>query len=273
MLRLINFLKKTYVLLLFVLLEVLSLHFYASSTSYTRSQLLAASNRYVGWIHSSADRVGHYFYLGRENRALSEELARLRNELASYETDPTKVHIATGEIASYQYLSARVVGNSTTKQDNFLTLNRGMRDDVEASMAVISPEGGIVGYVLSCSDKFAACISVLNREFRTSGRVKGTDYVGSVWWDGVDRERVMLSDIPRYADLHKGDTVVTSSLSVYFPPDVPVGTVEDWTLDEQTYNYHVRVNLATRMAALREVVLVRYMDAAERSALENSMGY
>ncbi len=272
MLRLVLFLKKIYVLLLFVLLEVLSLHFYANSTSYTRASLLTASNRYVGWIYAGASNMGHFFTLGRENKMLTAEVARLRNELASYESDTSRMRLTMGE-TPYFYTTARVVGNSITRQDNFLTLNRGIRDDVEANMAVISPDGCIVGYVLSCNDKFSACISVLNRSFRTSGRIKGTDYVGSVWWDGRSPETVMLSEIPKYAELHKGDTVRTSHISVFFPPDVMIGTVEEWDLNPQTYSWDVKLKLATRLSSLRDVVLVRYMDAVERAELESATGF
>jgi rod shape-determining protein MreC len=271
--RLILFLKKVSVPLLFVLLEALSLHFYAGSTVYTRSRLIAVGNRYAGWMHSATGGVAHYFHLGSENRALTEQVARLRGELEAWQNDSSAVRLPMDELAAYQYMSARVVGNTTDRQDNYITLNRGMRDDVEAGMAMISPEGGIAGYVLSCSEKFAACISVLSRAFRTSGRISGTDFVGSVWWDGTDRETVTLSDIPRRAALNVGDTVVTSHLSVYFPPDVPVGMIEDWTVDELTYSYNVRVRLAARISTLRDVVLVRYTDAAERAQLENSVGY
>ncbi len=274
MYKLLLFLKKIYVLLLFILLESLCLHFYASSTSYTRSRLLTASNRYVGNLHAGLSYVGHYFVMGRENRILTGEVARLRNQLARYESDSTATLIAPDEIQTYHYQTARVIGNNVTHQENFFTLNRGLRDDVEVDMAVITPDGCIAGYVLSCSEKFSACISVLNRTFRTGGRFKKAgDYVGSVHWDGVSSRYVTLSDIPKHALIARGDTIVTSEYSSIFPPGLVIGTVEKWTLNDQTYLYDVRVLLAAHIASMREVILVRYMDAVERRELETAVGY
>ncbi len=273
MLKLVQFLRKIYVLLLFVLLESICLHYYAGSTSYTRSRLVAASNSVLGGMREGISHVGSYFTMTRQNRELTDQVALLRNRLAMYESDPA-IHLpAPGEIAAYQHQTARVIGNSVSGQNNFFTLNRGMRDDVEANMAVITPDGCIAGYVLSCSEKFAACMSVLNREFRTSGKFKRAEYTGLVSWDGVSQQYVVLSEIPKYAEIVRGDTIVTSDYSFYFPPGLMIGTVEDWTLDDQTYSYNIRVKLAPRLGSMRDVVLVRYMDATERAELEHSDGY
>ncbi len=273
MYRLILLLKKIYVLLLFVLLELLSLHFYASSTSYTKARLLTFSNVCVGRVYSGLSYVGHYFRLGGENRALAEEVARLRNELEMFENDPGKTRLPAGEIPAYHHIAARVVSNSVTRQENFFTLNRGMRDEVESDMAVLSPEGYVAGYVLSCSEKFAACISILNTKFRTSGKFLSDSYVGSVYWEGTSTHHVTLSDIPKHAQISKGDTIVTSDYSMIFPAGLLIGTVEEWTLNNHTYTFDVKVKLAADLSALREVVVVRYSDAMERSSLEQAVGY
>lgn len=269
MIKLVLFLKKIYVLLLFIVLEFLALHYYANSTSYTKAKLLTVSNSLVGGVYSLFSDIGHYFTLKRDNRVLLDEVTELRNRLAAYEvSDSTLVRkIPEGELNAYQYTSAHVVNNSITRQENYFTLNKGLRDGVEADMAVLSPDGCMAGYVLSCSDRFAVCISALNRNFRTSGRLKGENYFGSVYWDGLDHQYVILTEIPKYAELAKGDTIVTTDYSAIFPPDMMIGTVEDWTLNNATF-YDVRVRLAAPIASLTDVLLVKYMNAAEQTALE-----
>ena len=80
----------------------------------------------------------------------------------------------------------------------------------------------------------------------------------------------MLSEIPKYALIHRGDTIVTTSHSSRFPPDVMIGTVESYQLNNATY-YDVRVKVHTNIAALNNVLAVKYEDAEEREELENSM--
>ena len=49
-----------------------------------------------------------------------------------------------------------------------------------------------------------------------------------------------------------------------------IGTVESFELNNATY-YDVRVKIHTDMAALNNVLVVKYLDAEERETLENSM--
>ena len=66
------------------------------------------------------------------------------------------------------------------------------------------------------------------------------------------------------------DTIVTTAHSSIFPPDLTIGTVESFELNNATY-YDVKVRLHTDIAALNNVLAVRYIDADERGALEQSV--
>ena len=169
----------------------------------------------------------------------------------------------------YAYSQARVINNSIIRQENYITLDKGVDAGLQPDMALIS-DGGIAGYVIGCSEHFSVCMSILNREFKTSGKIKGTDYFGSVTWDGTSYEYLKLSEVAKYATLQKGDTIVTTSHSSRFPPDIMIGTVESFELNNATY-YDVRVKIHTDMAALNNVLVVKYLDAEERETLENSM--
>ena len=268
MIRFLRFIKKIYVVLLFILLQAFAIHFYANSTSYTKAKMLSASNTVVGGFYGFFSGVGSYFALRGHNDILIDEVSRLRNELAFFQENPAlATPLPEGELPPHEYMTARVVNNSISRQENYITLNRGLRDGVEADMAILTPNGKVAGYVLARSDKYAVGISVLNTEFRTSGRIKGADFFGSVYWDGLDHRHVVLSEIPKYASLNRGDTVVTTDYSAIFPADMMIGTVESWELRNSTY-YEVRLKLAAQMSTLKEVLLTRFTDAAERTALE-----
>ncbi|MBQ4278953.1 MAG: rod shape-determining protein MreC [Rikenellaceae bacterium] len=276
MIKFFGFLKRIYVFLLFIALEALAIHFYANSTSYARAQLVSASNRAVGHLQAGLAGVTGYLRLREENRALMEEIARLHNSpAAAAPTTGADTVVAAdsatrASLSPYRYSTARVVRNSITRQDNFITIDKGFGDGIEEGMAIIAPSGMPVGYVLGCSDKFAVCMSVLNREFRASGKIKGSEFFGSLYWDGRSYEYLMLSEIPKYAEIAVGDTIVTTDYSSRFPQGLPIGTVESFELREATY-YDVRVRLASPVGALRNVFVIRYEDAAERRGLEEEL--
>lgn len=281
MIRFILFIRKISFFLLFVLLEVVAIHYYANSTSYTKAKMVTASNYVVGGIYSQLSGVNDYFHLKAENLSLSEEVAALRNQLDTYKhsghddslvvlraEDSLLFYPSSGK-RKFEYYTAKVVNNSLIHQENFITLNRGAEEGLEPNMAVIA-DHGIVGYVLSCSEHFSVCISILNTKFRTSGRIKGEEFFGSVLWDGTSFEYVTLTEMPKYAPVEVGDTVVTTDYSSIFPADIFIGTVEEFELKNATY-YDVKVKLHTNMAALNNVLVIKNLEGAEKEILESSV--
>lgn len=268
--KLILFIKRVYVFVIFIVLEVIAINYYSNSTSYTKARMLSATNTVAGGIYKVFARVDDYFHLRRENDSLVEEIVQLRNRIAEYEALPTEPdvhsHGIEGEAADYVVMQASVINNTVTRPENFFTIDKGARDGVEPEMAVVTPEGYIVGYVMECGERNSVAISVLNTEFRTSGRIKGRDYLGSILWNGRNPDYVTLSEIQRYAEIVPGDTVVTD-YSSRFPKDMMIGTVEDYEMTEAGY-FNVKVKVAAKFYALRKVLLIKYYDMAERLWLE-----
>ena len=148
--------------------------------------------------------------------------------------------------------------------------NRGLRDSIQTEMAVLSPDGAMVGYVVACTDRYSVALSVLNTSFRASGKLADSDYSGSICWDGLDPHVVVLDELSKYADPKPGDEVVTTGFSQYFPPDVLIGWVESASLNETRTAYTVRVRLAAELSRLSDVVLVGNRDLYEIRALQQS---
>ncbi|MBO7197995.1 MAG: rod shape-determining protein MreC [Tidjanibacter sp.] len=268
MYKLILFVKRIATPLLFLIIEVAAIVTYTSSTSLTRARLLTISNEVTGSINSSFSAVGDYFGLRRENDRLTRRIVELESLLSEWSERPSGVRISSEEIAPYLFGEARVIKNSVFSQNNFFTIDKGLRDDVEANMAVLTPEGYVAGYVIDCSERFAVCMSVANRDFTMGGKGKGNDYMGSVAWDGDDYHEVSLDNIPHYADFAPGDTIV-STVSYRFPPDRVIGYVEEFSPSSDKMNSHLRVRLAADLSRLDRVLLVKYMDGEELRELES----
>ena len=94
-------------------------------------------------------------------------------------------------------------------------------------------------------------------------RMKGFN---ACWVPGTDHASIATEA----AQIHVGDTIVTTSHSSRFPPGLMIGTVADFELNNATY-YDVRVKLHTDIAALNNVVVIKYLDAEERETLENDV--
>jgi len=278
MVKLILFFKKIHFVLIFILLETLAINYYANSTSYTKAKLVTASNRLTQEVNSKLSGIGDYMHLHRENERLTAELAELHNkydrfdimlqEEASAAAAYDSLITFVGGERHWEYYSARVTGNTITHQENYITIDKGEADGIGPDMAVVAGNS-IAGYVIRSSRSFSVCMSVLNRDFRTSGKIKGTDYSGTILWDGTDYDYVTMSEVSKYADPQRGDTIVTSTYSHRFPAGLMVGTVENAELVNSTF-YDIKVRLTGHIDALNNVLVIRNLDYGEINALEQS---
>ncbi len=272
--KLIEFIRSIYVFVLFVLLEIVAISYYANSTHYTQARLIARSNQVVGGLHGMLANMRHYFLLGEENRQLLAQVAELREQLSHYEEAKTVAGFNTtlAQIggSKLRVLNAAVISNSLTRPENFIVLNRGNSEGVVPDMAVLAADGSMVGYVVDCTERYAVAISILNTSFRASGKLADSDYFGSIYWDGTDPEFVTLDELSKYAEPQAGQEVVSTGFSTYFPAGVRIGTVESAELNETRTAYKVRVRLSASMSRLSNVLLVENLDLYNIRDLMNS---
>ncbi len=267
--RLIEFLSKIYLTLLFLALEGGAIYFYATSSSFTQARILAQASSLLGGVDGSLSSASQYFDLKQQNDLLLSRIAQLESDLANksgitpgdsiLEFNPIDT-LQGSEPLQYHYTTARVVSNTINRRNNFIVINRGAADSVKINTAVLTPQGQMVGYVVETTDNYSAVISILNSEFRTSGKIANSSYFGSLRWSGARTDQIILEELSKYAEPEVGDTIVSTGFSQYFPSNVVVGLVSNAELNEEQTSYSVTVDLAAEISALDIVILVENRD-------------
>ena len=74
------------------------------------------------------------------------------------------------------------------KRNNFLTLNKGIKDGIKIGQGVVINDG-IVGIVKSVSQNYSLVISILNKKTNVSIKFKKNNYVGSLIWNGYNYKK------------------------------------------------------------------------------------
>ena len=124
--KLIYFIRKTSVAIVFVILEIIAIRIYAYSTPYTQARLLMASNSVVGWVHASFAGISSYFSLRKENVSLTERIAELENRIEALSAQlPEEEMEVSAVLRQYEYIPAQVTASTTNKSRNFITINKG----------------------------------------------------------------------------------------------------------------------------------------------------
>ncbi len=264
--NLFRFIIQNHFLILFLVIEIFSLFLLFSANPYQKVAFYNFSQTISGRTSLRMSNIRDYLNLHQENRKLAEENAMLYNNLkGSYAIKDLRPDTSTRR--KYHYLPARVINNSVNKQFNYITLDRGRKEGVEPDMAVINTDG-IVGVVKSVSDNYASVLSVLNRDFRVSAKIKKNGYFGPLTWGGSSSNFATLVDIPHHVIINNGDTIVTSGYGGVFPEGFLVGTISDFRLKGGNY-YEIKVRLSNDFRKLNSVQVIRNYEKTEIDSLEN----
>jgi rod shape-determining protein MreC len=182
--------------------------------------------------------------------------------------DTTRID-TTGAERKYVWRGARVVNNSVALQNNYMTIHRGENQGVRKDMGVISPDG-IVGMVVNTSENFAVVMTMLNRQSSVSAKLKKGGEIGKVQWDGRSAEEVTMMNIPKSAEVAKGDSVVTSGYSLTFPPGVLIGTVDKVVQDKTSNFVTLQIRPSTNFYNVEYVMVVDNLQKDEQKRLEEA---
>jgi len=270
---LINFLKRFGNILLFLVLELLAFYLLAARPNYHNIILTKAINGTSAAVNKKVQRAADYFTLKEVNRQLARENEELKNTLQRvYRDTEINTFSVTDSIyrQQYIYIRAGVVNNSVNKQKNYITLDRGSLSGVEEDMAV-SSSGGIVGIIVETGRNYSIAMSVLNLEFRLSARFRKNSYFGSLTWDGLGPNSLVLNEIPSHVNVSVGDTIETTGFSAVFPEGIMIGTISD--VDGRGGDfYQIRVKPSTEFRKLSNVYVIVNLDKEEQLQLESEIG-
>lgn len=275
--RLIEFFRRIYVVLIFLLLEGIALWQYATSSPYTEAKIFARTTALGGAISEVITDITHFFSLPDENRRLAERIAVLEQEAELNRELMADVMLDSiaGSVESYgdprfRFSAARVSSSTVNRQRNYIVLDRGAGDGVAINMGVMTPERQLVGYVTSCSEHYAVVEPVINTKFSTGGRLidnVDNNFFCSVSWDGSSRYYAQASDISVNVNIERGMSVEVSSERM--PRGVVIGSIESFKINSANTAYSATIKLAADLSALDNVIIVESVNFDE---LDTIMG-
>ena len=273
--NLLNFFLKYNYWVLFIFLEVISLCLLFRFNNYQGSAFFTSSNRLVGMVYELTNNVTGYFHLKsinndlvQKNVELELQIERLRDALVGLTVDSTGIEqMKKNALSGYDIYRAKVINNSLTHSDNYITINKGESDGIRTEMGVINGSG-VVGIVYLTSENYSIVIPVLNSKSSISCKIKRSDYFGFLKWDGVSSQYATVRDMPRHSLFALGDTIVTSGHSAVFPGGIPVGTIEDITDSHDGLSYLLKVKLFTDFGRLNDVRVIAQKGQEEQLELE-----
>lgn len=261
--NLLRFIKLNQFLLLFLIIEGFSVFLLVSNNSFQANKAIKYSTQYTSLLHNYTHSFSDYIALKQTNEYLVQENAKLLSLLKNEESFHDSILIKNKR---FSYQNAKVINNSITKRNNFITLNIGEKHGVKEGMGVIT-YNGVIGIVHSVSKNYARVISFLHRKSSVGIKLKKNNHTGILKWNGFDYKTATITNFPSHILVNKGDTIVTNSHSIVFPEGVNIGRIADFEKDEEGY-YNVKVALFEDFNQLNFVYVIHSSEAIEQEKLE-----
>ena len=265
--NLIRFIKLNHFLLLFILVEAVSITLLLQNNSFQASKTVAYSTQYTSVFYNATSRLSDYMALKETNDFLVTENAKLYSLLNRNEKFDDSLLISNKD---YKYVPAKVINNSVNKRNNFITLNKGLVNGIENGMGVIT-QNGVVGVVHSVSENYALVLSVLHKKSATGIFLKKNRHTGILKWQGFDYKSTVIKDLPVHIPLSIGDTIITNSYSNIYPEGINIGNISSFKKNADDGFYTVNVSLSEDFNNLKYVYVVKSNQAEEQIILEQIM--
>lgn len=268
--RLLLFLFRYRAFLLFLFAETISSWLIVKNNKYQSAAFFNSSNSIAASILNVSNEITGYFNLRSQNEELTNQIADLRTQLEFLKKKQNQEIIVNPvDSVSYNFISAKIINNSTRNLKNHLTINKGAKQGVKPGMGVIGG-GGIVGKIKYVSKNFSVVISLLHIDQLISAKIPGKVEFGSVNWDGIDPGYANLLYVPRHVQLSPGDTVFTSGYGGIYPTDLKIGVLHDIIDPEETF-LNLRLKLINDFSNLNYVHLIKFQLKPELDSLETTI--
>jgi rod shape-determining protein MreC len=253
-----------------VLLQVFALSVYFTYLNFPRSQYLTSASKVSGLILTVQNDITKHFNLSLNNDKLQKENIRLRNRLPEsfqrMQNGWAKINDTLFH-QQYEYIPASVINSTSTKRNNYFTLNIGSNQGVKRGMGVFSDKG-IVGIVHTSSAHFAVVKTVLTENINVDVMIEPIGLFGLMKWDGRDPRRGSITGISNDLKIKRWSKVVTRGGSGIFPRGLNVGKVEKLNPVEGKPLWDVVIRFSEDYRTIQRVYVIKNLFQEEQNKLE-----
>ncbi|MEY4570954.1 MAG: hypothetical protein RLZ10_147 [Bacteroidota bacterium] len=271
--NLIAFFQRFRIFIFFVILQVISLSFYFSYIAYPKGQFLTSTWAISGTLLGWQNNFSKFFHLEENNSSLQNENIKLRkNQMSNYVKVSSELIKKDDTLykQKYEYIPSIVINSTTSRRNNYFTLNVGTAQGVEKGMGVFSDKG-IVGVIYMTSQYFSLVKTILSENSNIDVIVQPSGLTGYLKWQGTDPKRGSVIGISSDVKLAKNSMVYTRGGSGVFPKGIPIGKVEKLTQIEGKPLWDVVIKFTENYQSIQNVYVVKNLMLEEQKKLEETV--
>lgn len=253
MLRLLNYLYLKRVLFVFIFLELSCFMLIKDNSPYYSAYYFTSSNQFVGDILQKKTNIISYLSLIEENDKLRNSNALLKKN--KFNSSSSYIYPKRSFKNNYFIRESKIINNTISYSENYLTLDVGLKDKISVGQGVIS-EQGLIGVVKSVSDNFSTVTSILHKKMMVSVKIGKEKSLCSLIWDGEDYKFANILHLPKHVKINKNDTVITSGFGGVFPEEIIVGHVSTIETQKDQSFHKIKIELINDFSSVNTAYVV-----------------
>ena len=193
--------------------------------------------------------------LKERNSDLEQSLRELENIKTENETLKQYLNL-TDKYGDYETIPGYVINKDISNYSKTLIINVGKDDGIEENMTVIADEG-LVGHVLSVTDKTAKVRTIIDTSNSVSALMTTSDE--SIVCKGSLNSNTELKAmyIAPEASIVQGDTIKTSGLGGIYPKGILIGTIKSIVTAKNITDRYAIVETAVKFSKLNTVLVIK----------------
>ena len=244
---------RHHLILTFMVCQGFALAWFFSSHGHPRGQWVRTSLQVNGAWNEYVSDMSQLTGLAHQNEQLLLENAQLRSALLKAQQFDNP--LTTGSVQGHAIVPAEVIRSTTHLSANYLIINKGQNDGVQAGQGALHA-GFVVGKVVETTATNALLLPLIHTGMEWSARLGKLGPVGRLLWDGKHTQTAYLEDIPRSISVAAGDTVFTSGFQGIFPAELTFGFVASTTPEQDGEFQRIQLQLGAPFQALRYIHVV-----------------
>lgn len=203
------------------------------------------------WIDNQSFLTKRIEVLASENLKLNLENQILSsNEL---ENKRLRAFLDFKAKRDHNFIGSDVISKGTSSNLNAFLINQGSNSGVKKNDPVLSSKG-VIGKIIAVSDDHSSVQLISDGNFRLSVKIMPSESEGIMRWK--NNQICEIFEVKKTAEVNIGDIVLTSDLSSYFPPNLPVGEVVSIYDKSDSFNKIVRLELYTDLSTINQLFII-----------------
>lgn len=202
--------------------------------------------------------------LREENSMLKKEMSMYRYEIDLLKKAQQE-NIRFRELLEYKKASeeqfdlalARVTGTSSNNWQRTIYINLGSKDGIEKNMVVINHQG-LIGKIINVAPKSSEILLILDSDAGVGARLsENRKTIGIVQGQGVDHKNLAFVHLPKEMEIQVGDSVITSGLGAFYPPELDIGKVVELIESSRGFTKAAYIETSVDFDSLEEVFVIK----------------